>query len=156
MKKILFYLMLAAVAFVGCSEKDTYVPAEPVDGAQYFFPLGTETKYKINETVESLELIVKRVEKEVESSVIIEVTDTSKTFFESGLGELEASFEAGSDQTSITIPVDISKYEFGDLLGLDLEITDETTGKRYQGQAFPPFMQNIINAGGLVNYVNNK
>ena len=35
-------------------------------------------------------------------------------------------------------------------------ITDETTGKTYEGQAFPPFMQGLIDAGGLINYVNNK
>lgn len=34
-------------------------------------------------------------------------------------------------------------------------ITDHTTGKTYQGQSFPPFMQKIIAAGGLVNYINN-
>ena len=32
-------------------------------------------------------------------------------------------------------------------------ITDETTGKTYQGQAFPPFMQNLIAKGGLINYI---
>ena len=35
-------------------------------------------------------------------------------------------------------------------------ITDKTAGVTYQGQAFPPFMQNIITAGGLINYINNK
>lgn len=35
-------------------------------------------------------------------------------------------------------------------------ITDETTGKTYQGQAFPPFMQGLIDAGGLINYVNSQ
>ncbi len=35
-------------------------------------------------------------------------------------------------------------------------ITDETTGRTYEGQAFPPFMQGLIDAGGLVNYVNSK
>lgn len=35
-------------------------------------------------------------------------------------------------------------------------ITDVTTGKTYQGQAFPPFMQQIIDAGGLVNHINKK
>ena len=34
-------------------------------------------------------------------------------------------------------------------------ITDVTTGKSYQGQAFPPFMQRLIDAGGLVNYINS-
>ncbi|MCH4191149.1 MAG: 3-isopropylmalate dehydratase small subunit [Butyrivibrio sp.] len=33
-------------------------------------------------------------------------------------------------------------------------ITDETTGKTYQGQAFPPFMQKIIDCEGLINYIN--
>ena len=35
-------------------------------------------------------------------------------------------------------------------------ITDKTTGKSYQGQAFPPFMQKIIDCEGLVNYINQK
>lgn len=35
-------------------------------------------------------------------------------------------------------------------------ITDITTGKTFKGQAFPPFMQGLIDAGGLVNYINNK
>ena len=33
-------------------------------------------------------------------------------------------------------------------------ITDKTTGKSFQGQAFPPFMQKIIDCEGLVNYIN--
>ena len=35
-------------------------------------------------------------------------------------------------------------------------ITDLTTGESWQGQAFPEFMQNIIRAEGLVNYINSK
>ena len=45
----------------------------------------------------------------------------------------------------------------GDTVSVDFDtglITDETTGKQYQGQAFPPFMQKIIDAEGLVNYTN--
>ena len=47
----------------------------------------------------------------------------------------------------------------GDEVSVDFDsgvITDITTGQSFKGQAFPPFMQNIINAGGLVNYVNDK
>ena len=47
----------------------------------------------------------------------------------------------------------------GDEVSVDFTsgvITDETTGKTYKGQAFPPFMQKIIDAGGLVNYINEK
>ena len=32
-------------------------------------------------------------------------------------------------------------------------ITNETTGKTYQATAFPQFMQELINAGGLVKYI---
>ena len=35
-------------------------------------------------------------------------------------------------------------------------ITDRTTGATYRGQAFPPFMQRIIDCEGLVNYINQK
>ncbi len=47
----------------------------------------------------------------------------------------------------------------GDTVSIDFDsgvITDETTGKTYQGQAFPPFMQRIIDAGGLVPYINEQ
>ena len=35
-------------------------------------------------------------------------------------------------------------------------ITDKTTGKTFKGQAFPEFMQKIIAAEGLVNYINGE
>ena len=35
-------------------------------------------------------------------------------------------------------------------------ITNKTTGKTYKGQAFPEFMQRIINSEGLINYINSK
>ena len=47
----------------------------------------------------------------------------------------------------------------GDEITVDFDsgkIKDLTTGKEYTGQAFPPFMQKIISAGGLVNYVNSR
>lgn len=36
------------------------------------------------------------------------------------------------------------------------EIKDLTKNASYKGQAFPPFMQKIIAAEGLVNYINQK
>ena len=35
-------------------------------------------------------------------------------------------------------------------------IVNKTKNQSFQGEAFPEFMQNIINAGGLIAYVNNK
>ncbi len=47
----------------------------------------------------------------------------------------------------------------GDEVKVDFDsgiITDVTTGETFQGQAFPPFMQRIIDCEGLVNYINQK
>ncbi|MBR1477912.1 MAG: 3-isopropylmalate dehydratase small subunit [Lachnospiraceae bacterium] len=47
----------------------------------------------------------------------------------------------------------------GDEVEVDFDsgvIKDITTGKEFKGQAFPPFMQEIIDAGGLVNRINSK
>ena len=49
--------------------------------------------------------------------------------------------------------------EAGDEVEVDFDsgiIYDKTTGTKYQGQAFPEFMQKIIKAEGLINYINNK
>ena len=35
-------------------------------------------------------------------------------------------------------------------------IYNRTRGTEFQGQAFPEFMQRIIQAGGLINYINEK
>lgn len=47
----------------------------------------------------------------------------------------------------------------GDELRIDLEtgsVDNLTTGARVQGRGFPPFMREIIAAGGLINYVKGK
>ena len=47
----------------------------------------------------------------------------------------------------------------GDEVEVDFDsgiITDRTTGESFTGQAFPEFMQKIIKAEGLINYINNK
>ena len=49
--------------------------------------------------------------------------------------------------------------EDGDQVDIDFDsgiITNVTKGKQYKGQAFPEFMQKLISAGGLINYINNK
>ena len=47
----------------------------------------------------------------------------------------------------------------GDEVEIDFDsglIKDVTTGRSFQGTPFPAFMQKIINAGGLVNYINEE
>ena len=49
--------------------------------------------------------------------------------------------------------------EAGDEVEIDFDsgmIYDKTKGTSYQGQPFPEFMQKIIKAEGLVNYINQK
>jgi len=49
------------------------------------------------------------------------------------------------------------RIEAGDEVEIDFDsglITNKTKGESYQGQSFPPFMQKIISAGGLINYIN--
>ena len=49
--------------------------------------------------------------------------------------------------------------EDGDQVEVDFDsgvIYNRTRGTEFQGQAFPEFMQNIIQAGGLINYINAK
>jgi len=49
------------------------------------------------------------------------------------------------------------KIEAGDTVEVDFDsgrITDVTRNETYQGQPFPEFMQKIIKAQGLVNYIN--
>lgn len=44
----------------------------------------------------------------------------------------------------------------GDVLSVDFstgEITDRTTGKTYKAEPFPPFMQRLIESGGLIGYI---
>ncbi len=51
------------------------------------------------------------------------------------------------------------RIDDGDQVEIDFDsgvITNVTKGESYQGQAFPEFMQRIITAGGLVNYINEK
>ncbi|MCI1306143.1 MAG: 3-isopropylmalate dehydratase small subunit [Lachnospiraceae bacterium] len=59
----------------------------------------------------------------------------------------------------IECPEAAREIESGDEVTVDFDsgrICDLTTGKEYQGQAFPEFMQKIISAGGLVNYINES
>ncbi len=59
----------------------------------------------------------------------------------------------------IECPEAAKQISAGDKVSVDLDtglITDETTGQSWKGQAFPPFMQKIITAGGLIPYINSK
>ena len=59
----------------------------------------------------------------------------------------------------IECPEASREIEEGDEVEIDFDsgkIYDRTKGTEYQGQAFPPFKQKIIDSAGLVNYINSK
>ncbi len=59
----------------------------------------------------------------------------------------------------IECPDAAAAIQDGDRVKVDFTsgvIMDETSGKAFQGQSFPEFMQEIINANGLINYINEK
>lgn len=59
----------------------------------------------------------------------------------------------------IECPEAAKAIEAGDEVEIDFGsgvITDVTKGVSWQGQAFPEFMQKIIEAEGLINYINQK
>ena len=59
----------------------------------------------------------------------------------------------------IECPEAAKGIESGDEVEVDFDsglITNKTKGTTFQGQAFPEFMQKIIKAEGLINYINQK
>ncbi len=59
----------------------------------------------------------------------------------------------------IECPDAAKAIENGDEVEVDFDtgkIYDRTKGTEYEGQAFPEFMQKIIKAEGLINYINSK
>ena len=63
-----------------------------------------------------------------------------------GLPIVECPEAAALIQAGATVEVDLDT-------GI---ITDKTQNRSWKGQAFPPFMQKIISAGGLIPYINAK
>ena len=59
----------------------------------------------------------------------------------------------------IECPEAAAGIDAGDMVEIDFDsgiIVNKTKNQTYQGQAFPEFMQKIIKAEGLMNYINAK
>lgn len=56
-------------------------------------------------------------------------------------------------------PEAVAGISNGDEVSVDIEtgaIRNETTGQEFKAKAFPPFMQGLIEAGGLINYARQR
>ena len=74
------------------------------------------------------------------------------------LGDADNSGDVTSNDALLVLRA-AAGIEDGDQVEVDFDsgiIKNVTKGTEYKGQAFPPFMQNLIACGGLVNYINNK
>ncbi len=59
----------------------------------------------------------------------------------------------------VECPEAVKGINAGDTVSVDFStgvITNETTGAKFTGEPYPEFMQNIIAAGGLVEYIKKK
>lgn len=71
-------------------------------------------------------------------------------------------FYRNSINTGLAImecPEAVDAISAGDVVSVDADagvITDETTGQTFQAQPFPPFIREIIEAGGLINRTKQK
>ena len=134
MKNVFKYLTIAAasmICLVSCfqekSEIPVYEPADAVPGAQYFFPSDAATLYVIKPTTTELKVPVSRLVKDAASSATIAVTDTSKVMYAEGAADVTVAFAANVQTDTLVIPIDYTKFAFGDYFGVDLAIKAETT-----------------------------
>ena len=77
-----------------------------------------------------------------------------------GRNEYEAEKEAREKRLmAYTEVIQRRGIEAGDDVEVDFDsgmIYNKTKGTEFKGQAFPEFMQKIIKAEGLVNYINSQ
>ena len=106
----------------------------------------------------------------VDTDVIIPArylnTQDAKELASHCMEDIDKSFARIFYRNSINIGLPILECEAaadaiaaGDLVSVDFDtglITDETTGATFQAEPFPPFIQEIIAAGGLMNSIKAK
>ena len=60
----------------------------------------------------------------------------------------------GVEVDAVTMAEAVDAVRDGDVISVDADtgaVADKTTGECFSAQPFPPFIQEIINEGGLVN-----
>ena len=84
------------------------------------------------------------------------VVETDDRNYRKEIPSMPGQYQLSLAQLEKMVAKDI---ENGNQVEVDFDsgmIYNRTKGTQFQGQAFPEFMQRIITAGGLVNYINGK
>ena len=112
--------------------------------------------------IEILEKTVKSIENDLSISLVLQFTlqDTNRNMVDYGVIDLGSCKLSDNENQRYkcegTLPI---IYQKGDEVEINFDtgvITNDTTGKTYQAEPFPEFIQNIIAKGGLINSILNK
>lgn len=119
---------IAAFGMTSCGEDNVdYVPAEPISGAQVYFPSSNVASINLSSTETSFDLNIARANTENAQDVTINVTD------ESGLYDIPSSvsFAAGAAETVITVNYDPEEVGFDNFTNLVFAIADASNTTPY-------------------------
>ena len=122
-----------------------------------------EAKVEAKKEAEVKKAEPKKVEKAVEVKTVAKKEDKAPAKAATKVAEQKPAariFYRNSINIGLPIiecPEAAEAIQAGDEVEIDFDtgiITDKTQNRQFKGQAFPPFMQKIIAAGGLINYIN--
>lgn len=129
MKSIRYTLYFIAALCLNISvdscQKETYEPEAPLEGAQYYFSNEEKTAISLSPTTTYVDVTVYRIVKDMAADLTVDISDASGIV--TPVSSLTASFAAGNNTTTISLPVELDNLEYGIEYPIVLSINDETT-----------------------------
>lgn len=127
--KGLAYAAVALLTLASCNEKyDEWNPGEADTGSQFYFSNTTATTVTLTPASTSIDIPLYRVDTSSSSAAVVSVSEEETALvIASSPATFNVSFDAGSNVANLSIPVDMSKIDFGKSAKLNLTITGETT-----------------------------
>lgn len=129
MKSIRYTLYFIAALCLNISvdscQKETYEPEVPLEGAQYYFSNEEKTAILLSPTTTYVDVTVYRIVKDMAADLTVDISDASGIV--TPVSSLTASFAAGNNTTTISLPVELDNLEYDKGYPIVLSINDETT-----------------------------
>ena len=129
MKSIRYTLYFIAALCLNISvdscQKETYEPEAPLEGAQYYFSNEEKTAISLSPTTTYVDVTVYRIVKDMAADLTVDISDASGIV--TPVSSLTASFAAGNNTTTISLPVELDNLEYDKGYPIVLSINDETT-----------------------------